>query len=100
MLARLRAVEEEEAERRKQKRIRKMEQDLYQEKLKSMKRAEMEAERLKMTHFKMINSKRLYTSQLDYDFDLQGEAENELSQTMVAEDELYELGIPEEELDI
>lgn len=67
MLARLKAVEEEEAERRKQQRIRRLEQELYAEKLKNLKKAEYEAERLKQSHYNMINSKRMYTYTLDYE---------------------------------
>ena len=43
--------------------MKRLEQELYQEKLKNLKRAELEAEKLKMAHFKMINSKRINTWQ-------------------------------------
>lgn len=101
MLARLRAVEEEEAERRKQKRIKALEQELYQQKLKNLKRAELEAERLKSNHFKMINSKRLYTTYnneyitgIDSDLTAGGYDEP------LNDDELDNLGINEDELDL
>lgn len=100
MLARLRAVEEEEAERRKQKRIKALEQELYQQKLKNLKRAELEAERLKSNHFKMINSKRLYTTYNNeyisgIDADLTGHYDEPL-----ADEEMDNLGLNEDELDV
>ena len=96
MLARLKAVEEEEAERRKQKRIKRLEQELYQEKLKNLKRAETEAERLKQSHFNMINSKRMYSYTLSYNED------NFVDDVDIAinDDEYETLGITEEELDL
>lgn len=102
MLARLRAVEEEEAERRKQKRIKALEQELYQQKLKNLKRAELEAERLKNQHFKMINSKRLYSN---YNVDYGASAfENDTSRVgmpeEINENDLDTLGITEDELDV
>lgn len=102
MLTRLKAVEEEEAERRKQKRIKRLEQELYQEKLKNLKRAELEAEKLKNSHFKMINSKRVYTStsyvgSLDYD---QPFVSDSLEMPIMMEDDLSSLGITEDEIDM
>jgi hypothetical protein len=103
MLARLRAVEEEEAERRKQKRIKALEQELYQQKLKNLKRAELEAERLKSNHFKMINSKRLYTT---YNAEYITNIDSDLTATgytgeePLNDDDLDNLGINEDELDI
>ena len=99
MLARLKAVEEEEAERRKQKRIKRLEQELYQEKLKNMKRAEIEAEKLKQSHFNMINSKRMYSYTLEYNEDNMIEDLN-MESTTLPEDDFETLGINEEELDL
>lgn len=97
MLQRLRAVEEEEAERRKQKRIKALEQELYQQKLRNLKRAELEAERLKSQHFKMINSKRLYTTyQVEYTTGLEGDYVEET----LNDDDIDALGITEDELDL
>ena len=96
MLARLKAVEEEESERRKQKRIKRLEQELYQEKLKNLKRAEIEAEKLKQSHFNMIQSKRMYTYTLEYgDDNIVDDLDVHLN-----DNEIDELGITEEELDL
>ena len=96
MIERLKAVEEEESERRKQKRIKRLEQELYQEKLKNLKRAETEAERLKQSHFNMINSKRMYSYTLSYNDD---NFVDDLD-IGVGEDEFDSIGISEEELDL
>jgi len=103
MLARLRAVEEEEAERRKQKRIKALEQELYQQKLKNLKRAELEAERMKSQHFKMINSKRLYTTYtVDYQttYDNNGNGGETFYDETLNEEDFDSLGITEDELDV
>lgn len=96
MLARLRAVEEEEAERRKQKRIKALEQELYQQKLKNLKRAELEAERMKAQHFKLINSQRLYTTyNVEYTYE-----DGLVNENILDENDFDNLGITEDELDL
>lgn len=102
MLSRLRAVEEEEAERRKQKRMHRLEQELYQEKLKNLKRAEVEAERLKNNHFKMINSKRVYGmyTNLDYDHPFNNDLTIGDGPMVIEEQDFISLGITEDEVDV